>query len=305
MTFGALRDFVWADLRKGLIDLRGLPISTRVLICLAAGVLAMLLGMLLAGDTWRAQSELVALPRGVPGRGALAPTILVPVTPLLFAVSWSLILTGALHAAARFRLPVLGLYLLTVANWAELPAPGEWGAVGTAPDVWLGLGGLVGVPILLVGPWRARGRPALQFVVLLLLVAATVAPAQARGLDTWRVTGVPVVMAQVEDDLSSLQLLIMPLLLLIGIEVATFVRQVAEWGTEVVADRLPRWAPWAVLALFGGWRLRGVGLDAGARVEEANVGLALLGFAGALLAPTGMLLAYWVVACLAPDTNPA
>src|SRR5690242_12403834 len=80
VTFGAVRDFVWADIRAGLIDLRGLTRSTRALVWFGFILLALMVAALLFNDVWRATSPLIAEVNGVPGRGALLPSALLPVT---------------------------------------------------------------------------------------------------------------------------------------------------------------------------------------------------------------------------------
>jgi hypothetical protein len=96
---GAVRNLIWTDLRRGLIDLRGLTRSTRVLIWLGFVLLVAMLGALLFNDLWRAHSPLLATATGVPGRGTLVPVALVPSSLFMLVVAWSLALSGALHCA--------------------------------------------------------------------------------------------------------------------------------------------------------------------------------------------------------------
>ena len=56
ITFGALRDFVWADIRAGMIDLRGFSRATRLIILLGLLLIFSLAGLLLFGNVWRTQS---------------------------------------------------------------------------------------------------------------------------------------------------------------------------------------------------------------------------------------------------------
>jgi len=300
LPFGVLRDFVWADLRDDTIDVRGLPVATSSLIWFAAIVLAVMIVALLFGDVWRGRWPLIPTPNGTPGRGSLVPVALLPATILLFAVAWCLILVGSLFAGLKTRLAVLGFFLLTLADWTDPPSSTEWADLAATPSLWVAVGTMAAVGTMVARPRWARRNAALAFVALLLLAAAQLVPAQARSLEDWRVlTGIPLMMARIEDDVTSLRLLIMPLLLLIGIDVAIFIRQVAGWTTDVVAERFPPWAPFAVLAPLLAWRTYDVWLDGAERVDEIALAPALLAYAGAALAPLGIGLSWWLVERLA------
>src|SRR5258707_8400564 len=110
ISFGAIRDFVWADLRAGLVNPRGLSRATRCLIWLGFGLLFAMLGVVLNYDHWRTLSPLVAMTTGPAGRGALLPIAVVPLTLFLLAVAWSFALAGALHSHWLIRLSVLALF---------------------------------------------------------------------------------------------------------------------------------------------------------------------------------------------------
>jgi hypothetical protein len=98
----ALRDFIWADLREGMLDLRALPQNSRRLARAGLVVLGIIIVALLFNDFWRANSPLVALTGAQIFRGQLLPIGLLPMTLFLLVVAWSFILTGRSTATGRF-----------------------------------------------------------------------------------------------------------------------------------------------------------------------------------------------------------
>ncbi len=100
----AARDFVWADIKAGLIDLRGLSRVTRGLIFLGFTLTALMIALVLFSDLWRATSELIPRSNSQPGRGTLIPLPLLPSALFLLSMAWSFALTGALHSHWTLRL---------------------------------------------------------------------------------------------------------------------------------------------------------------------------------------------------------
>ncbi|MGE3911300.1 MAG: hypothetical protein AB7K36_18230, partial [Chloroflexota bacterium] len=73
VSVDALKDFVWADIREGVLDLRGLGAPLRALVWLGFGLLLLVIAAILQGDLWRQEFPLVPLTQGIPGRGRLVP----------------------------------------------------------------------------------------------------------------------------------------------------------------------------------------------------------------------------------------
>src|SRR4051794_34479681 len=117
VTFGAIRDFVWGDLRSGMLSLRGLSRGTRTLVWLGFGLLALILTVLVTNDSLRQQLPLTALPNAVVGRGSVLPVVLVPTTLFLVTIAWTFALTGALHGHPAVRIGMLLLYVATAIGW--------------------------------------------------------------------------------------------------------------------------------------------------------------------------------------------
>ena len=280
LSFGAVRDFVWADLREGMISTAGLPRTVRALVWAGFGLLAAMIVALLFNDLWRALSPLVTLPQvssSSAGRGALLPLALLPATLFLVSVAWSFMLAGALHSHPALRLVALALYVPYGLQWVGVGASALVGGVG---PTLVALAAVLGVPLLFALRWRAQPRPGAECIALLALVTVATAIGQARAVALWRATETPVVLATLELTVRQLQVLVMPMLFLIGIDIAGFTRQAAGWTVEIVAARLPRWAPLVLLVGGLALRLRDVVREAGELIVlPEDVGM----YAGALL----------------------
>ncbi|MCC7353799.1 MAG: hypothetical protein IT330_08580 [Anaerolineae bacterium] len=291
LSFGAARDFVWADLRTGMVDLRGLPRVTRVLVWLGFLLRFAMVGALIFNDLWRAEFELLPLYAGTPGRGELIPLALVPATLFLLTMAWTFALAGALHSHWLLRLVVLGLYMFVATTWTGISAQGRSGLLGPLL-VW---GLLVAVPFFFVLRWRRRARPIAEFVFLLLVVAATFALAQAQAVTLWRISGVPLVLGSLNTNVLAFSGLAMPFLLLIGMDIAGFVQQAAGWVTGIIATRLTRWAVYPVLLALLGWRLRDVVSETLTLIQESSLRAVAASYMGALGVPLLVGLAWWFV----------
>lgn len=290
ISFGAVRDFVWADLRTGMIDLRGLSRVTRGLVLMGFALLFATIGVLLFNDLWRERFSLVPMSVATPGRGALLPVALVPATLFLLAVAWSFALTGALHSHAVIRLGVLLLYVFAAAQWT-----GAGAGFGTVATLVLGAALVAAVPLFFLLRRRSQPRPAVEFTILLLLIAATFGSAQVRAVESWRLTAIPLVLASLSSNVLSLSSLTLPLLMLIGVEIAGFTRHAAGWASYAAVSRLPGWALRGLLLLVLGWRLRDVSLETLAAVEKSSLAEEVLAYAGALGVLVIVGLVWWLV----------
>ena len=262
LVVGILRDFVWADLRDGIVDLRGLTLVTVGLVLFGFALLGLMILALLNADVWRLGSPLLVLANGVGRRGSLLPVALVPLTMFLISVAWSFLLVGALHSHPLFRLGALYLYVLTGLGWVSTTG------VGDPTRLLAGLGLLLLVPVLFALRWRGRARPGVEFGIMFVVVGSTFVLVQLQGVESWRLSGVPLVLAYLGDEVLSYSLLITPLLLLAGQGMAEFALSLADWGAASAAQ-LPRLGPRLLLAGLLGWRLRDVLLGV---VEHLNGG---------------------------------
>ena len=288
-AFGAVRDFVWADLRKGMIRLDGLSRVTRGLVLLGFGLLLVMVGALLFNDVWRAQSPLLPLIRGIARRGTMLPAPLAPATLFLLSAAWTFALTGAHRSHWAIRLGTLALYLLSALGWTSQAGPPN---LGPAAASWAGL---AGVPLFFLLRRRAAARPAVDFAILLPLVGVTFVLLQARGVEGWRSSGIPLVLGSLSASVQGLAALAFPLLLRIGFNIADFTQRAAGWTVAIAEDRLPRWATPTMLLVLVAWRLREVVLEAGERVRGGSLEAELPALLGGLAVPLGVGLVWWLV----------
>ncbi len=290
LTFGAVRDFVWADLKAGLIDLRGLSRVTRGLILLGFALMVLMIGLLLFNDFWRASADLVPLTNSLAGRGTLAPLSLLPATLFLLAMAWSFALAGALHSHWAIRLGVVSLFVMVSVTW--IGATAGWGSP------WGGLVALAGVIVFFLVRQRRQPRLGIEFSVLLGLVSLTFLFPQAQGLADWRISGTPVLVSKVNGHVQTLSTLVLPLLLLIGLSMANFTYVAAGWVVRIAQDRLPHIAVFGLTAIALGLRLHNVVTTAFETFLRAP-GQEVWAFVGALGVPACIGIAWWTVRRLA------
>lgn len=295
VSFGAVRDFVWADVRKGLLDVGGFSRVTRGVIWLGFGLLLAMVAALLFNDVWRAQSQLFPLARDMPGRGMLLPAALAPATLFIISIAWSFGLTGVLHAHWAIRMGGVLLYVLSASTWIRQSSGDDSGVT------LVGWGAIAAVPIFFLLRSARTPRPGLEFAALLPLVGLTFALLQARGVDTLRQTGVPIVLGDLSLSVQNLSAVIFPLLLRVGFNIVDFTQRAAGWTVAIASDRLPRWAPSMSLLLLLAWRLHDVVRDAAERIAASSLEAELLPFGWALTVPLGVALVWWAVSRSAPS----
>jgi hypothetical protein len=232
VTVGALRDFVWADLRDGLISANGLSRFARMVIVISFVLLGAMLATLVLGDFWRQRLPLEPSIISAPGRGTLAPTLLLPASIFILTVAWSLALTGARAGGGWLRGGVLALYLLMAAGWVTKLRPDE----GNWQQVAWGSVGLAALLVLLPRRWLPRAEWA--FIPLLFAVGAMFSAVQYRLLAADRLSGLPLGQASLEANILTLTSYALPLLLLIGLDIADFTRHASTWVSAIVAPTL-------------------------------------------------------------------
>jgi hypothetical protein len=269
----AARDFVWADIKAGLIDLRGLSRVTRGLIVLGFTLTALMIALVLFSDLWRATSELIPRSNSQPGRGTLIPLLLLPSALFLLSMAWSFALTGALHSHWTLRLAVLTLFVMVSVSWV-----GESARLG---DPLLSYASVLGVVAFFLIRWRRAAQVGFEFLVLLALVSAAFLIPQVQGIALWRTTGLPLLVAGIDGHVFSLFAFAVPFLLLAGLGVANFAYAAADWCARTARAHLPTVALYSVL---GGVLVLRVGnvLEAGVTRIARDPERELWAFLGAL-----------------------
>ena len=292
----ALRDFIWADLREGMLDLRALPQNSRRLARAGLVVLGIIIVALLFNDFWRANSQLVALTGGRIFRGQLLPIGLLPMTLFLLVVAWSFILTGALHSHWAVRLIFLVVYELTAIGWVNSLV----GSAGKA-EIWLAGAALVGVALVFVFRWRARPRPVLEFAALFALVAVIFLLAQRQELKTQQLFGIPTGLAKISLNVNFVGGLITPLLLLIGMNIADFTRRASHWVGDILTVRAARTTALLTLAALLAWRIYFVVAEALDQASKASARDQVLSLLGALGEVALVGVVWWAITRLHRD----
>ncbi len=293
ISFGALRDFVWEDLRGGLIRLHGLTRAVRFQVLLGFLLLLGGVALLLFSDSLRVRFDLFSATLDIPGRGNLIPTALLPVSLLLMALAWSYALAGALHAHPLVGSVPLLLYVTTAAS-ALVAA---WDP--SMQFLWLGWGALGLVLAMFVTP-RLRRLPAdVAFVILLILVGVQYGLVQTQILVQDRISGIGLGQINLESSIQSLQSLVLPFLLLVGMDIARFTQQASTWTVQVVRRRLPTALVYVAGGGGGGRVVFGLGVGRGAGFADWGALATLLAYAGGLGALVGVALVWAVVEGLA------
>jgi len=303
ITFGGLRDFVWRDIREGLIDLKGFARPTRWTILLGFALLFGMVALLLNNELWRQLFPLVGMPAPLDmvGRGRFVPEALVPMTYMLLAIAWAFALTGLLHSHLLARAGILALYLLRGAQTIVILFSETMLGVESPMPLLVRSVLLLLVPVFFLLRGRKTARdgpafaPAIEFVILLALVAAPMALAQSGELASWRATAIPILFSNIESELLTFRLLVTPLLLLIGIDISNFVRRVSGWTIDVMHANLPAWVTAVVLAAALIWRCAATIGQLQARIGAASLTSVALEYAGALMMPALTGLVLWAV----------
>jgi hypothetical protein len=291
-------DFIWADMRRGLVRLDGLSRATQALVVFGFVLLGLMILALLFSSLLRTSQPLIPLASAWTGaRGEMLPQALIPLTLFLVALSWSFLLAGVLHCHPVLRLGVLLLYLVLFFPYlADFMAMGmlplaEWEAL---LRLLLALAGLVAVVFFSAVRWWGMPRPVFEFAVLLSAVTLTLACTQWQSVLSWRTSGVPIGITNLETTMVTFNSIIFPFLILAGLQIADFTVRASNWTTAVFKQRLPAWTVYAALAGLLGWRLLRAGSEMVARIQVNGLTAELGQYAGAL----GEVLLVWGIAWL-------
>ena len=292
LTFGtfsdAMRLLVIEDLRPGVVHVGDLPRLTRTLAWLGFVLLFTGVGMLFFNEPLREAFPLLPMVGGTTGRGELVPFVLIPVTMFILSVAWGFMLAGALHSRLFVKLAVLLLYLVVAGVWTVSTVTNISGTV-------LSAGALLMVPVFFFLRRKAREAPASEFGVLLVLVALTFGVSQMYAIDAWRTSGVPGVLANVPTLLYTFDMLVIPLMLYLGVDIAEFVHKTATWTSGLTDAWAGRRVLYAILFALLGWRLVSVVMESVERVGKSSLADQAAAYAGALMIPLSVGAVWWLV----------
>jgi hypothetical protein len=276
------------DLRPGVVHVGDLPGPARALAWLGFILVFTGTGMLFFNEPLREAFPLLPMVGGTTGRGELVPFVLIPVTIFILSVAWGFMLAGALHSRLLVKLAVLLLYLVVASVWTASTVTG-------IPAALVSVGALLVVPVFFFLRRKAAEAPAFEFGVLLVLVALTFGVSQIYAIDAWRSSGVPGVLANVPTLLYTFDMLVIPLMLYLGVDIAEFVHKTASWTSGLADIWAGRRVMYAILALLLGWRLVWVVMEAAGRIGKSSLADQAAAYAGALVIPLSVGMVWWVV----------
>jgi len=288
ISFGAVRDFIWADLREGMMDLRGLSRLTRAIILAGFSLLFGTVLVLLINDFLRDRFSLIALPNSfifAPGRGMMLPVPLVPLTLFLIAVAWSFALAGAIHSHIGIRLGVLAFFLLSAIRQLLTLVVSVLSGGLNPPDLVILAIVLIAISlvvILFLVLARLEPRPALEFTLLFLLTSLVFFTTQLNNVSEYRLTGIPLNLANLQFDVMDFSSVVIPFLLFIGVDIADFTRDSSGWLSRALTQRLPVWALISVFFLFCAWRIYGLLQEILGLLAQSSIRAEAMSFLGAL-----------------------
>jgi hypothetical protein len=283
-----VRKLFWADLREGVVHIGDLPRLTRTLAWLGFMLVFAGVGMLFFNQPLRAAFPLLPMSGGTTGRGELVPFILIPLTVFILSVAWSYMLAGALHTRLVVRLAVLLLYLMVAGVWTA-------GTASNIPAALLSWGALLFVPLFFFLRRRAKAVSALEFGVLLVSVSLTFGVSQLYAIQAWRISGIPGVLINLPTMLYTFDLLVIPLLLFIGVDIAEFVHRTASWTASLTDAWAGRWVLSGALFLLLAWRLASVVLETLDRIGRSSPAEQAASYAGALVIPLSVGAVWWII----------
>jgi hypothetical protein len=306
---GAMREFVWADLRSGVISFNGLTRSTRILVFLVLGFLAALTVGLVFHEFWRTTFDLATTRGGTPGRGTLVSKPLLPVSLFLLGLATAVALTGALHVRRPLRIAAVLVYFGVIGDWAH-SARGV--GVGEAWQRTTILVSLLAVPAFFAVRWMAKARPVFEFCVLFASISITLGLSQQLLLAAERQFdngGVSLAASQAAEVIAGLGLFAIPFLFFIGLDIAEFGLRASGWTVQITRTKLGpfvRVAPYVLLVGLGLMRLHTVLTQLQDHVDFDTAGHAWRRYASALGVVAIIAIAWFTIArrSASPDIHP-
>ena len=232
LGFGAVRELIWDELRGGMLNLHGLRRPLRVLVVFGFALLLAMLVAMVFNDFLRGRYDLFVLPGGTTGRGSLIPTPLLSVTLFVLAVGWAFVLASALDTPLVARIALLAVYVSFASVWQGF-------GFGNRNDQLVAVGwiGVIAVVALFAIRIKLPARPVVDFCLLLAFVTLTFAAGQYRLFDFDRSSGGAFGLFQATQSVELLSTFVLPLMFLIGLDIAAFALNIGEFATHFVEDR--------------------------------------------------------------------
>lgn len=305
-TIGALRDFVWADLEDGVLRLNGLSRPVQWIIGTGFVVILYLLGAIIFNDRMRQASELISLSytQATLGRGGLVPETAVPLTLFTITFGWSFLLAGSIRITRWLKYPILYIFIFLFAQMFLTFI----GAVTVASfdfvrvtQFLLAIGGYFGTLFFIAYRSFRPPRPGVEFAVIFLLLGTALGMVNISAVYTRQEFGSSLGFAGLELAMGSQVIFVLGFVILIGVEIARFVRKAAVWSGEIVWYRLPPAALRGSLLLVMVLLLWRIGQNLTAHFSQQTSQAALLGLLGGLLVFCTVWGIWWLVSKLSQD----
>jgi hypothetical protein len=293
--------FIWDDLKDGRIDLKGLPIRTRLAVWLGFLTLGIMLILMLSNQVLEKLFASIAIHNSVfiaPGRGLLVSSVMIPIIMMAMILAWSYALTGALRAHWAIRSGVLIIYLMTAAR--QLISLILYAmTIGLQPGhfliISLELLIIAIIPILFLLLHFTPPQPALELGVITFFVGFTFFIPQLMYAISKHQTGNIIGAMYLQLEMTRLLVLILPMVIKLGFNIADFTRQTGQWVRETLTFALPSWGPGVILAAFLIWQLTAAGVEAAERITRNGITGGLLEYGGALGIILCVGLVWWLL----------
>lgn len=289
-TAGALHavvdELLVSELREGLVRLHGLPVGLRAAVRAGFALVVVAVLAILFSGTVRGVGDLLDVPFSS-DPGMLVPSAAVPLVMLLFTVAWGLLLAGAVHAHAVLRVVVWVVFACTTLSLDVAASLGTRSAV--VPLVVVGAAAVA----LAAGRWL-RTRPTLALLATMTLSAVHHLNVQAGLAELLVGTASPVPLQALAVQLGLLQLLILPLLVVLGLDFADFAFRASRLVIASTSAVVPGLLLGVLAAVFLAWSVWGAAAQVLSHLAEDGVA-ALGGYLGAGVVPLLGAAVWWLV----------
>lgn len=293
--------FIWADLKDGRINLKGLPMRTLWAVWLGFMTLGLMLILMISNQFLSKLFTSLTIHNSVfiaPGRGLLVSSAMIPIIMVGMSLAWSFALTGALRAHWVIRFGVLAIYLMTAARQLiALIINAMTIDLQTAQILVILLEMLIIaiIPFLFLLLHFTQPQPAIEFGLMLFFVGFTFLIPQLMYAISKHQTGNVIGEMYLQLEMTRLLMLILPMLIKLGFNIADFTRQTGQWVKEAITYALPSWGPGAILGIFLIWQLIAVGGETAERLKRNDISNILIEYGGAMGVILCVGLIWWLL----------
>lgn len=310
LLIGGLRDFVWADIRDGRLRLNGLSRPVQFMIISGFLMVLYLLGVIIFNQSIRSSQDLISLTftQATLGRGGLVSETAVPLTLFALTLGWSFMVAGAIRINRWLKYFIFYIYLLLFSQmFLSFVGAISVSIINPARiiQLLLAIGAYLLIPLFVIYRSFRPARPGFEFVIIFGLLGTFMGMAHLAQVAAWQEFGTALGFTSIELMMSTLVLLVLGFVVLIGVEIARFVRKTAVWSGAIIWYRLPN----TILrpALFGLLLLLIVRIlqQSAVYFQQQLAGDALRAYGGALLVPLSVIGLWELIKWLNQNSFPA